>query len=757
MVTCGYRALAAEFVKSIKIIPESTVGLEEGLVTLERSGVNRIEDTGNVTTPHNLPNIRLTDWEGRVLLYTLKECRTYFEIEQRLRELRYFARGPSSDKLQLVWSDRGRHRRVRPSNWLQITRRREDLIFIDLSILDEAKKSILTDEETATQNSPMPNTASILPFFHWMHAEKEKEKTEDNASIEAGGVAQQYAFIPTETKRVMHCLDVVEKAMLSAAVDEYGVETEAERSFTSAKYYQSLPENSVEYVRNIVVSLVQNGANRGRGASDRTMHQIVLDEQSPKLSEHAATFIDLVHETLKLFVSDLEKSTMLKKVWGAMSQLATTVLRAVKRACPMDPEEFTNDKWTSPLTGKRLWYIRSAKTSVETGKYTPLPPNDLLKTSIRRCRDCKHNRAYSTPVKAVEHLRTHLQDSVDADELPQTGADRVTDDDLREWIHNDSQMLIEETNAGFLAILNHGVEQARQLLTETRELAEGVRTPEGKISDLYFFPHELLKTLRRLVTYYLMVERSIHYVEDAFISKDTFSERRPAPLPFESSGLAVLKRNFDIAKTSLLAARKDLCNMARSKDMHDIGKRLSLSPEYMCTWFLRRLLVKPIDQSMTVVDLYREYLSTLQFQVNHRPSKRLLRSINLLQEELAALGQVNSWQANFIQNYLTVLDDKSYQVDKKYRRAVFPYEQVLLNSCLDTVADAREDFEEMIQRCGPLSESTKQSAEINEEDHGKAILVFTVVTIIFLPLSFVTSYLGMNTSDIRDMDNKQVS
>jgi hypothetical protein len=33
--------------------------------------------------------------------------------------------------------------------------------------------------------------------------------------------------------------------------------------------------------------------------------------------------------------------------------------------------------------------------------------------------------------------------------------------------------------------------------------------------------------------------------------------------------------------------------------------------------------------------------------------------------------------------------------------------------------------------------------------------VFTVVTVIFMPLSFVTSYLGMNTADIRDMENKQ--
>jgi hypothetical protein len=86
---------------------------------------------------------------------------------------------------------------------------------------------------------------------------------------------------------------------------------------------------------------------------------------------------------------------------------------------------------------------------------------------------------------------------------------------------------------------------------------------------------------------------------------------------------------------------------------------------------------------------------------------------------------------------------------------MYPYERLVLASCLENLALAGEEYIEQIQRCSPLSDSTKQSAEINEEDHGKAILIFTVVTIIFLPLSFVTSYLGMNTSDIRDMENTQ--
>lgn len=44
---------------------------------------------------------------------------------------------------------------------------------------------------------------------------------------------------------------------------------------------------------------------------------------------------------------------------------------------------------------------------------------------------------------------------------------------------------------------------------------------------------------------------------------------------------------------------------------------------------------------------------------------------------------------------------------------------------------------------------------MNKDRQETAIFIFTVVTVIFLPLSTVSSYLGMNTSDIRDMQSKQ--
>ena len=64
-------------------------------------------------------------------------------------------------------------------------------------------------------------------------------------------------------------------------------------------------------------------------------------------------------------------------------------------------------------------------------------------------------------------------------------------------------------------------------------------------------------------------------------------------------------------------------------------------------------------------------------------------------------------------------------------------------------------YEELYKNSISLGTVTRHSIEILEEGHGKAILVFTIVTIVFLPLSFVATLLGMNTIDIRDMDRNQ--
>lgn len=64
---------------------------------------------------------------------------------------------------------------------------------------------------------------------------------------------------------------------------------------------------------------------------------------------------------------------------------------------------------------------------------------------------------------------------------------------------------------------------------------------------------------------------------------------------------------------------------------------------------------------------------------------------------------------------------------------------------------------EIEDRLHTLETKARFRIELLEEDNSKAIFVFTFVTAVFLPLSFITSYLGMNTADIRDMSNSQAT
>ena len=66
-----------------------------------------------------------------------------------------------------------------------------------------------------------------------------------------------------------------------------------------------------------------------------------------------------------------------------------------------------------------------------------------------------------------------------------------------------------------------------------------------------------------------------------------------------------------------------------------------------------------------------------------------------------------------------------------------------------------QDLTELRSNANELVTRTVQYVNIRQEDHGQAILVFTIVTVIFLPLSFLSSFFGMNVSDIRSMAKSQ--
>ncbi|ORX94206.1 hypothetical protein BCR34DRAFT_608335 [Clohesyomyces aquaticus] len=174
------------------------------------------------------------------------------------------------------------------------------------------------------------------------------------------------------------------------------------------------------------------------------------------------------------------------------------------------------------------------------------------------------------------------------------------------------------------------------------------------------------------------------------------------------------------------------------------------------------------DITLCLSDRYASYLGHLQYRLHRSPSTKLVMDLLQAQEELNIIIQIMDQQMELVTNLQDILKHGSpsrtqhlqagstaYADRATYRQLSFsrlsdPTAQLLENLRREYVdlCDLRENSNSLINR-------TIQLVNIRLEDHGKAILVFTIVTIIFLPLSFVSSFFGMNFADIRNIESTQ--
>lgn len=191
------------------------------------------------------------------------------------------------------------------------------------------------------------------------------------------------------------------------------------------------------------------------------------------------------------------------------------------------------------------------------------------------------------------------------------------------------------------------------------------------------------------------------------------------------------------------------------------------------------------DLSLCLTDRYAGHLGHLQYRLHRSASTKLVMDLLACQEELNIVIQITKQQldlVNQLQEFMgdnhsrngrvfsskpssTNDTDRKPSVDHKKRTPLDPtstYRHLTASSFNDPIAKLQDnlqreltDLEDLRDNANTLVSRTIQLVNIRLEDHGKAILVFTVVTIIFLPLNFVTSFFGMNTRDIRDMNATQ--
>lgn len=135
-----------------------------------------------------------------------------------------------------------------------------------------------------------------------------------------------------------------------------------------------------------------------------------------------------------------------------------------------------------------------------------------------------------------------------------------------------------------------------------------------------------------------------------------------------------------------------------------------------------------------LLKLYQMYTAKLQFRATQRPQRKLFLDIQALQDELGALQNVGESQRNLLADYVKLSSPHLSPDASATRRNSYTAQKVYCDRLQQELRARDAKLDILQERAKVLRVRVLQSIEILEEGHGRAIRVFTVVTLFFLPL-----------------------
>ena len=135
-------------------------------------------------------------------------------------------------------------------------------------------------------------------------------------------------------------------------------------------------------------------------------------------------------------------------------------------------------------------------------------------------------------------------------------------------------------------------------------------------------------------------------------------------------------------------------------------------------------------------------------KVKVRSSRRLLQIINAFEEEVAIVNDILMQQEKVLQAFRGYLEPSSFKRPSTARKLRFGFEKKGIERILTSIREQLRNCTELRERARVLAVQNVHLVETLQDDNSRAIFIFTFITVLFLPLSFVAGFFGMNVVGI---------
>ncbi|KAK7538589.1 uncharacterized protein J3D65DRAFT_622491 [Phyllosticta citribraziliensis] len=329
------------------------------------------------------------------------------------------------------------------------------------------------------------------------------------------------------------------------------------------------------------------------------------------------------------------------------------------------------------------------------------------------------------------------------------------------WYVTDTQWAkLHDTCARYDRLFSAALAVIRSFASSCKRIYHGVALHSGVKGDVYGLTPAFVENVRVIENFFSRLSTDAQRITEHYFKVKVAGDLDDY-LETRVQGLFIFANAI---QNEVLRAEADIrCLLPPQGPFKTVMPLGDIGPHGVFTWATRSLLYShsewlPLIKSPGVfrpdeavpIDLFDAIAKGLKDKAIKEPQRKLIREINQFQEELTFLQETCTTLRHTLENYSKVLDPNSYQVANERRKAQYQLEREAIRMTIDKIERKESRFKKLAKDCDVSVSKARMGIEIRDEDHGKAIFVFTVVTTIFLPLSFITSYFGMNFADVRD-------